>query len=331
MDRFRALEYFIAAAEEGSLSGAARRLDVTIPAALKTVNSLERRLGVTLFDRGPHGMSLTSDGARYLDACRPLLQQLEEADQWMTGAASRPRGTVVLGSPPFTQEACFLPSLGPFHARYPDIDLDFRTIHRLSDADAAEVDVFVLFGWHEAPDMVQRRIAQTSYHVVASPSYWAAKGTPRRPRDLLHHECFAFRNPEGTLLDFWEFDRGNECEAVTVSGWLASTNPDLVLQAALAGEGITRVTYLRMAEHIARGALVPVLDDWTIRHPPPVSVFFRPAHRRTARIRLVVDFVTDLFARLQASREQQAMASKRPEWYFKKYGRSSRAARRTFK
>ena len=328
MDKFRALEYFVAAAEEGSLSGAARRLQVTVPAALKVIAGLEASLGATLFNRSSRGLELTADGERYLESCRPLLEQLAEADEAIRGATSRPHGTVVVGAPPYCQEYCLLPALPRFHARYPEVALDIRTVNRLNEPDAAAADVFVLFGWHEAPDFIHKRVAQTSYHVVASPSYWAAHGLPDRPKDLVAHQCLTFRNPEGTLLDFWEFDRGGEYETVTINGWLASTNPDLVMGAALAGEGVARITYLRLFPHVASGALVPALNDWTIRHPPPVTVFFRPKHRRTPRIRLVVDFVIDTFARLQAEREPDRSAPpRRPDWYFKQYGRSSRAVR----
>src|SRR5688500_16096286 len=188
MDKFRALEYFVAAAEEGSLTGAARRLEVTVPAALKVVAALERNLGATLFDRSPQGLALTADGARYLESCRPILEQLAEAEEDISGAGSHPRGTVVVGTPAFTQENCFLPALPRFHARYPEISLDFRTVLRLNEPEAEAVDVFVLLGWHEAPEMIHRRIAQTSYHVVAAPSYWASHGVPRSPRDLAHHQ-----------------------------------------------------------------------------------------------------------------------------------------------
>ena len=328
MDKFRALEYFVATAEEGSLSGAARRLEVTVPAALKVIAALERSLGATLFDRSPQGLALTADGARYLEGCRPLLQQLADADESVSGAGNRPRGTVVLGTHSFTQNTIFLPALPQFHARYPEIALDIRTVNRLTDADAASVDVFALFGWHEMPDLIHKRIAQTSYHVIASPAYWKAHGKPRHPEDLAAHQCLIFRNPEGTLLDFWEFDRGSEHASVSVQGWLASTDPELVLGAALAGEGVCRTTYLRMREHLDRGALELALEDWTIRHPPPVTLFFRPKHRRTARIRLVVDFAADIFRRLEAEREQgQRPSASRPEWYHRSYGRASRAAR----
>ena len=86
MDKLRALQYFIAAAEERSLSGAARRLDISVPAVSKLISSLENTLGTSLFDRTVHGLTLTSGGEIYLEACQPLLDQLATADEALRGA-----------------------------------------------------------------------------------------------------------------------------------------------------------------------------------------------------------------------------------------------------
>jgi len=329
MDKLRALQYFIAAAEEGSLSGAARRLEVTIPAVAKLVTALERGLGVALFDRHSKGLALTADGGRYLETCQPLVEELVAAEESFGAAASRPRGVVVVGAPTFASQRCLGPALPQFHARFPEIELDFRVVNSVLEAEAAAVYVCVLFGWHDAPDLVQKRIAQARYLVMAAPSYWSAHGVPRHPRDLERHECLIFRNPLGTLLDVWEFERGNEVESVTVHGWLASSLRDVVLDAALAGEGVIRTTDLTTYPYIRTGSLVTVLADWHARNAPPVNVLFRPKHRRTPRIRLFVDFATDVFRRLEAEREgPTAAASTRPDWYDKRYGRASRARRR---
>ncbi len=100
MDKLRALQYFIAAAEERSFSRAARRLDVSVPAVHKLVNSLERDLGALLFDRSTQGLKLTAGGERYLEACQPLLAQMTAADQLVSGEATRPKGTLVVGAHP---------------------------------------------------------------------------------------------------------------------------------------------------------------------------------------------------------------------------------------
>jgi DNA-binding transcriptional LysR family regulator len=324
MDKFRALEYFVAAAQERSFSGAARRLEVSVPAVSKMITVLERSLGVSLFDRAPQGLTLTADGARYLESCQPLLEQLGDADEAISAGAARLRGTLVVGAPPFVLQNCLIGAMPRFHARYPDLHLDFRIVSRMTDAGAATVEVFVLFGWHDVQDMVQRRIAETRYHVYASPAYWAAQGVPRHPRELVHHNCLCFRNPEGTLLDLWEFERNGEVQSVAVSGWLSSSHRDFLVDAALAGEGVLRVSGLATWQHVQSGRLVTALQDWNIYHGPPVTVLYRPLQRRTPRVRVFVDFVTDLFRELEAQREANpASVAEKPKWQGKRYGKAS--------
>ena len=328
MDKLRALQYFVAAAEEGSFSGAARRLDVSIPAVAKLVASLERGLGASLFDRVPQGLVLTSDGARYLDGCGPLLEQLAEADAAIGAGAGRPHGVLVVGAPAFVLQNCLGPALPRFHARYPDIELDLRIVNRVTEAQAESVDLLVLIGWHEAPDFIQKPIAHSRYVVLASPAYWSAHGMPRRPRELEGHQCFAFRNPHGTLLDLWEFERAAERESVKVRGWLASSHRNLLFDAALAGEGVVRTSDLLVQAQVRLGRLVKALDDWESLHAPPVGVYFRPKQRRAPRVRAFVDFAAEAFRRLEVEREGGiAAAAQRPEWYGTRHGRASRAAR----
>jgi DNA-binding transcriptional LysR family regulator len=329
MDKLRAIEYFVAAAEEGSFSGAARRLEVSIPAIAKLINGLERNLGAKLFDRASQGLTLTADGVRYLEACQPLLEQVTAADEAVGSAAVRARGTLVIGTQPQLARHCIGPSLSRFHARHPDIQLDVRVMNRINDADAAAVDVFVFLGWPDAGDLVHRRIAETRQLVCATPEYWARHGTPQQPQDLARHPCFALRNPEGTVIDVWRFHRGGEEEDVSVQGWLSSNHRDVILDAVLAGEGVARVSDLSVLAYLTDGRLVPVLTDWEIKDSPPVNLYYRAANRRTARVRVFVDHVTTLFRELESQCERGAMVrlAERPEWYGRRYGHVSAALR----
>jgi DNA-binding transcriptional LysR family regulator len=328
MDKLRALEYFVAAADEGSLSGAARRFEVTIPAVAKMVTALEKRLGTSLFDRGVHGLSLTADGRRYLESCRPLIEELAAVDETMGSGAERPRGEVVVGAPAFALQNCIGPFLSRFHQRYPEIELDLRIVNTIGDPGDSTVDVFILFGWHETPDHVQRPLAQGRYLILASPDYWAAHGKVEHPRELLRHTCFAFRNPRGVLLDLWEFERKGETQSIKVPGWLASGHRNLLLDAAAAGAGIIRVTDLLALSDMKLGRLTPALTDWHSLHPPPISIAFRPKQGRTPRVRTVVDFITDCFRRLEAERgEGRVAAAEPPIWYYRRVNRASSSVR----
>ena len=326
MNKLRALQYFIAAAEERSLSGAARRLDVSVPAVSKLITSLERTLGASLFDRTVRGLTLTSNGEIYLEACRPLLDQISAADEALRGAAANVRGTLVVGSPQMLAQHCLLPALPRFHALYPDLQIDIRDVVDPTAANANAVDVYVQFGWIEPPaDLVQRRIGRCRFLICAAPGYWAAKGVPQRPKDLERHVCLLFRTPAGTVHDLWQLERNGVKESVAARGWLVSSHRDVVLDAALAGEGVVRLTDLTIRTHVRSGRLVPVLLDWDMQDAPPVDVLYRPNQRRIPRVRLFIDFVTELFREMEADRGEKAGAhlhAERPRWWAR-HGRAS--------
>src|SRR5204863_3187594 len=172
MDKLRALQYLAAAAAEGSFSAAARSLEVSVPAVMKSINALERELGTRLFDRTPRGLSLTAAGAGYLEACLPALRQIADADEQARNAASRVRGTVVAGVQHVIANGLLTPALPMFHARYPEIELDLRAVPSVTPEHTAGLDVLVVMGWAQLNDMVRRQIGTGRFIVVASPSYW---------------------------------------------------------------------------------------------------------------------------------------------------------------
>jgi DNA-binding transcriptional LysR family regulator len=330
MDKLRALQYFAVAAEERSLSAAARRLGVSTPAVAKLVTSLERNLGTTLVNRTARGLALTADGERYLENCRPALAQLAAADDLIGASAARPRGAVVVGTTPVFGQHCLLPALAEFHARYPDLQVEIRTVYQLGDAAASTVDVFVLQSWPQGVDLVQRSMAQGRFVVCASPAYWAVHGSPVHPKDLERHPCFLYRTFGGTVLDLWRFERNGHEEAVTVSGWLVTDQRETMLDAAIAGEGVARLLDLTSQAALRSGRLVPVLLDWEAKEAPRFDLLFRPAQRRTPRIRLVIDFITGIFRKLEAEREDGVAQppSARPRWVGRGYRRTSSAGAR---
>ncbi len=329
MDRLRALQYFVASAEEGSFAGAARRLDVSVPSVHRMVTALERTLGIALFDRSAQGLAPTASGARYLDACRPLLDELAAIDDAVALSAQRPAGTLSIGAHPQIAHPFLMPALPRFRVRYPEIRIDLRVIHRLDDRDAAMLDVFLLHGWPQADDLVHRRLERADSLVVAAPSYWAAHGIPRRPEDLARHACLVLRNPAGILLDLWEFEREGARVQVAVDGWLESNDREIVLDGVLAGEGVARVTRLTSRAHVQTGRLVPVLTDWVVQGGPPLNLLYRPALRRAPRVRAFIDFVDTLLREADAD---DAAPARRPtvalpDWHRRGAARASSAIR----
>jgi DNA-binding transcriptional LysR family regulator len=296
MDRLRSLEYFIASAEEGSFSAAARRLEVTIPAIANLVNGLERSLGVTLFERSPQGLKLTATGTAYLEACRPAVSALEDLDEQVRASSSRARGTVVVGIQHVAARELLCPELPRFRARHPDINLDFRESTQMVDADAPGIDVYLSFAWPQATDMIHRALGISRFVVCASPAYWIVHGKPAQPRDLQQHQCLLVRTQTGTLMDLWRFRKDGETVDVKVNGWFACNNAhrDVSIQLALESQGVVRVLDWASSGLLRSGALEPALADWETLEAPPLYLSYRPSGRRLARVRAFIQFLEEL-------------------------------------
>lgn len=325
MDKLRALNYFVAAADQGSLAGAARQLGVSVPAVHKLVAALERELGAALFERSPRGLTLTASGQAYLDSCRPLLTELAAADEAVGRSSSRPSGILVVGAHAQLAHHLLLPALPRFHARFPEVQIDLRIIHRLGDADAAPVDVFLLHGWPEATDLIHQRLGLARSCIAASPKYWAEYGVPRHPSELAAHNCLSLRNPAGILIDLWEFVRGADKVSVQVGGWFSSNSREAVLDLILAGHGVGRFSELASSETLRSGLLVPVLVEWVVQGGPPLNLMFRPNHRRTPRVRLFIDFLHGLLHDLQPDdgATPQRPSIELPHWHRRGAARAS--------
>ena len=330
MDKLRALQYFVATAEERSFSGAARRLEVSVPAVAKLVTALERSLGVRLFERAASGVSLTAGGASYLEACAPALARLVEADEITRASTLRSPGKVVVGVQHVIARGCLTEALPRFHARHPEIQIDLRDFSRVTEEQTSGVDVFLVMGWPKVADLIHRRLAAGRFIVAASPGYWATHGMPRHPQELEHHVCLPIRSVDGTVMDLWSFSRGDESVSVAVKSWLTISNAhrDTALDLALAGEGVVRLLDWTDRDRFESGALVPALADWQSPEAPPVNLLYRASVRRIPRVRLFIDFVVELFREIEIERGQQVTASEPPSWLWRRLGRASAVVNR---
>ena len=332
MDKLRALQYFVAAAEEGSFSGAARRLDVSVPSVAKLVTSMERALGARLLDRSPQGMKLTARGEAYLETCAPLLQQLADADRAVSDLPSQPERTLVVGAPGLLSRLVIIPALEQFRMRLPNVRIDLRVIDHLTvtDAQTRGLDALVALGWPGNVNLVQRRLAQSRLIVCASPGYWEKHGMPSRPRDLAAHQCVLVRTPERTVIDLWRHMRGVESEQVVVRGWMISESRDYVLQAVLAGMGVGRFADLSVWSHIKAGTLQPAMVDWVSNDSPPYSVLYRPEARRDMAVKAFTAFMAELLGGIESECLRAIGArpsATRPGWYARRQGRASGSTR----
>lgn len=329
MDKLKAIQYFLAAAQTGSLSAAARQQGVTLQAVAKLVGALEAELGATLFQRSSRGLQLTADGTQYAEACAPLLAQLQAADDGLRQARQRPQGTLVVGGTPFLLQHCIVPALSAFHASCPELTLDLRTVLHLEEPAAKDCDLLLLHGWFEAGAWVRRELPVMAQVTVATPDYWKRQGLPRHPRELAEHNCLSYRNPYGKLLDLWRYRQagaqGEVIEEVVVRGWLNANHRDHLLALVLDHGGVMRIASATAQPDLASGRLLPALLDWELMDPPPLAMYFRPELRRTLRLRVFADFAAARCTALaqESSAKGQASVDGRPAWH---HGNSRRAS-----
>ncbi len=319
MDRLRALHYFVTAAEGRSLSAAARHHGVSVAAVSKQIGALESELKVTLLDRRARGISLTAAGSAYLEACRPALAQLQDADEQATAGAARAQGTVVVAVQPVIAQEVLTAALPRFNALYPDIQLDMRFFMRVTEEHVQGVDAILVMGWPQnVGELVCRQLCATSFVVVAAPSYWAAHGMPQHPSELERHNCLCIRSNTGSVMDLWSFRKADEHVNVQARGWLVSDNVhrDMIRDLIVAGVGVGRLLdwHQRPGAEVARGLMVPVLTDWQIDEVPPVNLLYAPSSRRVPRVRIFLDWVTQLFADVERQRQQPLPATPMPRW-----------------
>jgi LysR family transcriptional regulator, regulator for bpeEF and oprC len=227
-----------------------------------------------------------------------------------------------LGVQPVIAQECLTAALPRFNALYPDIQLDVRYFMRPTEEQTQGVDVMLVMGWPKhADDLVLRTLGATSFVVCAAPGYWAAHGMPRHPRELEQHNCLCIRSNTGLVMDLWHFRKGDERVSVTARGWLVVDNAhrDMVRDLTVAGLGVARILdwHQRQGREIASGLLVPALTDWTEEEVPPIRLLYRPSVRRVPRVRLVIDFVTQLFADIEKLRPVHAPATGMPRWLLK--------------
>ncbi len=333
MDKLRAIEYFNRSVEAGSFSAAARALAVSTPAVAKLVSALERSLGTTLVHRTNRGLALSAEGERFYATSRRLSADLRDLEAQFGGRSAKPRGTLTVGMNPAIAQYCVLPRIGSFILRYPDVELIMKPLVSIDAFEQVNADVAVLAGWPLEREWVVRQLAQTRAIICASPEYWAQHGRPQVPEDLREHRCLVFRSTGGTVLDRWEFDRDGERRSIDVRSPLITHDRSWINEAAYAGVGVARVSDLTIGHDLATGRLVPVLTDWEGVDPPRFFAAWRTADRNAKLIRVFVDFLVEVFARLDADRTPKVVGSigrvPQPDWYARVQGRhSAQGARR---
>ncbi|MET0582788.1 MAG: LysR family transcriptional regulator [Pseudoxanthomonas sp.] len=287
---------FIAVASEGSFAKAGDRLGIGRSAVSRSVQKLEQQLQTRLFLRTTRSTSLTREGELFYENCNPGVERIVQALEDMRDLREGPpRGRLrVVSSTGFGRRVVG-PLLNGFHARHPDIQVELLLDDRPTDFAADRVDVAFRDGRMEDSQVVAKQLIPRRLLLCASPEYFRDRGLPQRIEDLPAHSCIAFRTASGRMSP-WGFKADGRPLALSPSPYCTFNDSELVLQAALDGQGIAQLAAYEVCEYLRDGRLQSCLGQY---EPDDGGHYISYLTRQQlpSRIRVFVDYMT---ARIRA-------------------------------
>jgi len=287
------LEAVLAVARRSGFRPAAVELGMSTSALSSAVAGLESRLGVRLFHRTTRSVALTEAGERFIARIGPAVSEIRSATEAAASQRRTPAGTLRINAALGAARMVFAPLVVEYLRRYPDMTLDIVTEGRLIDIVAEGFDAGLRPSELVPRDMIRVPIgSDMRMAVVATPDYFTHHPKPKSPSDLARHQCIRARLPNGAPYR-WEFAKRGETLHVEVPGNLVLDAPLLMLDAARAGLGLAHLAEWYVADDVATGRLVRVLQDWT---PPfPGLALYYPAGRHMpAGLRVFIDLIREL-------------------------------------
>lgn len=285
MDRFETLTAFVAVADQRGFAAAARALNTPPPAITRAVAALERHLGVTLFHRSTRAVSLTDEGATFLERARRILADLRDAEQIVMGGRSVPRGQLYVTAPVMFGRLHVLPVIGTLLANHDGLSARMMLLDRNVRIVEEGIDIAVRIG--ALADSALRTVAIGSVQqtIVASPTYLAEHGIPAVPAELAAHRCIVGSGVR--VGGAWGFGAKSDT-IVEVVPRLTIDTIDAAIAAAEAGLGLANVLNYQSAAAIATGRLVRVLADYAPQ-PMPVNLLYDAGRAAMPAVRAFIE------------------------------------------
>lgn len=288
MDQLGALSAFVHAAEARSFTEAGRRLELSSSAIGKAVTRLEERLGVRLFHRSTRAITLTAEGALFLERCHRIFAELEVAERELTQAAGNPQGKLRISLPQLGMR--LMPHLIAFQQAYPAVELELDFSDRLVNVIEEGFDAVMRIGEVQDSRLMMRRLNGFSHRLVATPDYLKRRGKPKIPADLATHACLHYRYPSSGKLDAWPLYAGDKYVNLDLPQTAVTNAVDPLLAMAEAGQGIACLPDFIVAEAIEQRRLVPLLDGH-IRDRRTLSILWPSSRQPLPKIKAFVDFI----------------------------------------
>jgi DNA-binding transcriptional LysR family regulator len=291
MDRFDAMQAFVAVAERQSFASAARKLKLSPSAITRLVAALEERLGARLLQRTTRSVTLTDAGTRYLERARRILADVEEAERAAESERTRPSGRLVVSAPVGFGRLHVSPVMSAYLKRYPDVAGELRLEDRIVSLVEDGIDLAVRVGELADSTLVARQVGTMRRIVVASPAYLKARGEPKTPAAIATHDTIQFGASVG-LAD-WRFVEAGKDIRVASTPRFVTNSSDAAIQYTVDGGGLTRVLAYQAAAALKAGKVKVVLEKFE-QPPQPIHIVYPTSRLLSAKVRAFIDLVTEI-------------------------------------
>jgi DNA-binding transcriptional LysR family regulator len=284
------MQVFAAVAQDQGFSTAARRLGLSAASVTRAVAALEKRIGTPLLTRTTRSVHLSEAGQRFLEDCRRILAEVQEAEDSAAGSHAEPRGQLTITAPVMFGELFVTPVMVSYLSQFPEVSINGLLVDRVVSMIEEGIDVAVRIG--ELPDSNQHaiRVGVVRRVICASPSFLDLQGRPAHPQELARAPVIA-TSAIGQLRN-WPFQEAGEPLSVRPEPRLVVTANQAAINAACLGLGFTRVLSYQVASKVASGELEIVLADFELP-PLPIHVVYQGGRNAPARIRSFVDFTAN--------------------------------------
>ncbi|NUT79419.1 MULTISPECIES: LysR family transcriptional regulator [Pseudomonas] len=299
MDRFQEMQVFLAVAQASGFSAAARRLGLSAASVTRAVAALEQRIGTPLLVRTTRNVYLSEAGQRFLEDCRRILSDLQEAEDSAAGSHVQPRGQLTITAPVLFGQLFVTPLLVDYLHQFPEVSINALLLDRTVSLVEEGIDVALRIG--ELPDsnLHAVRVGEVRRVVCGAPDFFSRHGRPRHPEDLERMPVVA-SSAIGQVKSWTFIDSGQPLTVRPVPRLVVTAN-QAAITAACQGLGMTRVLSYQVAGNVAAGELEIVLADFELP-PLPIHVVYQGGRNAPARVRSFVDFV------VSALREHPALS-----------------------
>ena len=294
MDKLKQIEAFVDVIEKGSLARAALGQQITPVMLGRRIDALEKRLGVKLMHRTTRHLTLTEQGAIFLEYCRRLLSEIDYAEKIVSEGRHKATGHLIVSAPAAFGRLHVAPHAPAFLAAHPNVQISFNLTDHVVDLVREGYDLGIRIGGVIDPNSVAVKLATNRRVVCGTPDYFDRRGIPRTLEDLSQHNCLAF-NLQGGQQRGWYFQKDGKPVIIKVKGNLDCNDGELLHRWACEGIGLAWRSTWEIQTQLQAGELITVLDDYALPEYDIMAVYMQQRHL-PAKVRFFIDTLKSIYA-----------------------------------